>query len=241
MIRATAHAALQELREVIGVLRDGRGRRAEPPQPTLARHPGAGRGVAGGRHAGRLPDRAAAGADVPDALGRTAYRIVQEGLTNARKHAPGAAVDVSRRPAADELVVEVVSRRAGRRRGGRRARRPGAGTGLIGLAERVALAGGDARARAGRRRRLRPARDAAAAVIRVLLVDDDALVRSGLRMMLAGAERDRGRGGGRRRPRRARRRRPAPPGRRADGHPHAAARRHRRDAAAARRSPTRPR
>ena len=54
-------------------------------------------------------------ADVPDALGRTAYRIVQEGLTNARKHAPAAAVEVLVR-GAGALVVEVVSRRPGRRR-----------------------------------------------------------------------------------------------------------------------------
>ena len=62
---------------------------------------------------------------------------MQEGLTNARKHAPAAAVQVT--VAGEEpLVVEVVSRRAA----GAPAAVPGAGTGLIGLAERVALAGG---------------------------------------------------------------------------------------------------
>ena len=74
------------------------------------------------------------GAD--DLLGRTAYRVVQEGLTNARKHAPAAAVEVSV-AGAEPLVVEVVSRRSALAR-----ELPGAGTGLIGLAERVALAGG---------------------------------------------------------------------------------------------------
>ena len=70
-------------------------------------------------------------------VGRTAYRVVQEGLTNARKHAPSAAVQVT--VAADEqLVVEVVSRRSARAADPA----PG-GTGLIGLAERVALAGGE--------------------------------------------------------------------------------------------------
>jgi signal transduction histidine kinase len=65
---------------------------------------------------------------------------VQEGLTNARKHAPAAAVSV-RITAEDgpQLVVDVVSRDAV---GPRREAPPGAGTGLIGLAERVALAGG---------------------------------------------------------------------------------------------------
>jgi signal transduction histidine kinase len=84
---------------------------------------------------------------VPDALGRTAYRVVQEGLTNARKHASGAAVDVavSAGPA-DGIVVEVVSRRpVGVAVGTGGDRLPGAGTGLIGLAERVALAVGELR------------------------------------------------------------------------------------------------
>ena len=82
---------------------------------------------------------ASASEAIPSALGRTAYRVVQEGLTNARKHAPGATVDVTLDPG-PPLVLEVVSRRAaGAANGGRL---PGAGTGLVGLAERVELAGG---------------------------------------------------------------------------------------------------
>ena len=76
---------------------------------------------------------------VPAGVGRHAYRIVQEGLTTARKHAPGARVTVSVAGGAEEgLVVEIgnalpaASPRA----------LPGAGAGLIGLAERVQLAGG---------------------------------------------------------------------------------------------------
>ncbi len=45
-------------------------------------------------------------------VGRTAYRVVQEGLTNARKHAPAAAVEVTVGPADERLVVEVVSRKS---------------------------------------------------------------------------------------------------------------------------------
>ena len=72
-------------------------------------------------------------------IGRTAYRVVQEGLTNARKHAPAAAVDVSVTAPNGALVVEVRSRPST----AAPASLPGAGTGLIGLAERVSLAGGE--------------------------------------------------------------------------------------------------
>jgi signal transduction histidine kinase len=86
-------------------------------------------------------------APLPVALGRTAYRVVQEGLTNARKHAPGAAVDVAvSGNGSGGLVVEVVSRRpVGVAVAAAGDRLPGAGTGLIGLAERVALTGGELR------------------------------------------------------------------------------------------------
>jgi signal transduction histidine kinase len=143
VIRATAQTALQELRDVIGVLReDAEEGTPEPPQPTIAQIPAL---IEESRAAGMrvswredVPDQDA----IPYALGRTAYRVVQEGLTNARKHAPAAAVEVTvsanSRPA---LVVEVISRRAiGEAQSNSL---PGTGTGLVGLAERVALAGGE--------------------------------------------------------------------------------------------------
>ena len=88
VIRASAHEALEDLRTVIGVLREGaEGDEAERPQPTLADLPAlidesraAGMQV---RYDWHLPDPPT----VPAAAGRNAYRIVQEGLTNARKHA----------------------------------------------------------------------------------------------------------------------------------------------------------
>jgi signal transduction histidine kinase len=145
VIRASAHAALEELREVIGVLRDGVDEGApEPPQPTLAEIPAL---VAESRAAGmRVGCRIEApGAEaLPAALGRTAYRVVQEGLTNARKHAPAAAVEVT--VAANpgpRLVVEVLSRRPVGVAATAALAGAGAGAGLIGLAERVALAGGE--------------------------------------------------------------------------------------------------
>ncbi|MFC6085637.1 sensor histidine kinase [Sphaerisporangium aureirubrum] len=89
VIRESAHQALQDLREVIGVLRAPVG---ELPQPTLddVRHLVAESGLAGMRvHLCEHTE-----GTVPGALGRTAYRIVQEALTNVRKHAPGAEVTV---------------------------------------------------------------------------------------------------------------------------------------------------
>jgi signal transduction histidine kinase len=147
VIRGTAHAALEDLRGVVGVLRDGTEDGApEPPQPTLEQIPEL---VEESRAAGMRVRSSIAtpAAPLPAALGRTAYRVVQEGLTNARKHAPGAAVDIAVSASrADGMVVEVVSRRpVGVAVASQAERLPGAGTGLIGLAERVALAGGELR------------------------------------------------------------------------------------------------
>jgi signal transduction histidine kinase len=73
-------------------------------------------------------------------LGRTAYRFVQEGLTNARKHAPGTAVQVLLDgTAGEDLRITITNPCTGT--SGRPAI-PGGGMGLIGLGERVALAGG---------------------------------------------------------------------------------------------------
>ena len=109
---------------------------ADPPQPTLD---AIGALIDESRAAGmNVRARLEASGGEP-LVGRTAYRIVQEGLTNARKHAPAAAVDVTV-AADDELLVLVVSRHAAARANGTP---PGGGTGLIGLAERVALSGGE--------------------------------------------------------------------------------------------------
>lgn len=149
VVRAGVHQALEELREVIGVLRaddlvgsaggsggsgssDGEAR----PQPTLAGLPAL---VGESRDAGlavELDDRTEG--TPPETLGRTAYRIVQEGLTNARRHAAGLPVRVVVEGEAGEaLRVELRNRLpSGPSTSDRR------GTGLVGLAERAASVGG---------------------------------------------------------------------------------------------------
>jgi signal transduction histidine kinase len=143
VIRMSARAAQEELREVVGVLRDdGTDSGAvPPPQPTLVDVPEL---VAESQRAGMdVVSRIELDVDeVPPLIGRTAYRLVQEALTNARKHAPSQRVQiaVAGRPGA-ELTVEVVNRplvgQAASTVPG-----DGSGTGLIGLAERVQLTGG---------------------------------------------------------------------------------------------------
>ena len=141
VVRASAHQALEDLREVIDVLR------AEPavgdkqrPQPTIADVADLVEESADAGTAMAFEQRVDT-ASLPAATGRTVYRIVQEGLTNALKHSPGAAVQTTIDGApGDGLTVLVVSRRPLAQFGG--ATIPGSGAGLIGLEERVGLAGG---------------------------------------------------------------------------------------------------
>jgi signal transduction histidine kinase len=131
-----SHQALEELRDVLGVLRAEPGR-PEPPQPSLDRIPEL---VADARASGVDVTLTNTVADKPsDVIGRTCYRIVQEGLTNAAKHAPGAQVDVVLDGApGDELHVSVHNSAATTTT----TRPPSSGFGLLGLTERVTLAGG---------------------------------------------------------------------------------------------------
>ena len=129
-IRASAHQALQDLREVIGVLRAPVG---ELPQPTFADLPVL---VEDSRQAG-VPVELTfdAPGNPPDHVGRTAYRIVQEGLTNALKHAPGQQVRIQVIGApGNGLTVEVTNPAP--------SKRSGDGQGLLGLTERAQLVDG---------------------------------------------------------------------------------------------------
>ncbi|WP_129842977.1 histidine kinase [Streptomyces sp. RFCAC02] len=138
-IRASAHQALEDLREILGVLRAG-------PDTAVRPQPGVGEiaalvaeAVAAGAPVA-LEDRLPAGAAPAPAVGRTAYRVVQEGLTNARKHAPGCRADVLLDRSADgRLLVRVTNPLADP---GAPVSVPGGQAGLVGLGERVRLAGG---------------------------------------------------------------------------------------------------
>ena len=144
VVRASTHQALDELREVISVLRDDDSTAGIRPQPGLADLAAL---VAETRDAGTpvdLVDRISAARDLPAALGRTAYRIVQEGLTNARKHAPGQPVRLllDGRPDA-QLLVELTNPAAPATPAQPPLNGSGTGTGLIGLTERARLTGGE--------------------------------------------------------------------------------------------------
>ncbi|SFB93314.1 Signal transduction histidine kinase [Streptomyces aidingensis] len=143
----TARTALTEMRRLLGVLREDTGegepaaRAARRPQPGLDR-------------LGELVDEAR---DVSGATTRlilrgrrrpldpgvelTAYRVVQEALTNARRHAPGAAVDVELRWTDDALRLRIRDNGPG----AVPAPRSGGGHGLLGMRERIGMAGGELR------------------------------------------------------------------------------------------------
>lgn len=135
-VQTAGRQALEELRQMVGVLRAEDDAAPLAPQPGLADLPAL---VEQAEDAGMTVDLAlAADADVDPVAGRAAYRIVQEALTNAGKHAPGAEVHVTVERPADRLVVRVVNGPS---------RRPAddahsGGFGLVGLAERVRTLGG---------------------------------------------------------------------------------------------------
>ncbi|MFD5438062.1 sensor histidine kinase [Kitasatospora sp. NPDC127067] len=152
VLRQAAVAAMRELREVVGVLHD-ESTALPPTAGTAAAGPPARGGVDG--IGGLVESSRAAGAEVDltveggrrplaAAVDHAAYRIVQEALTNAHKHAPGAPIAVALRYEPDALVVEVSNTRAPElvgARGGAGAAVSG-GQGLTGLRERARLVGG---------------------------------------------------------------------------------------------------
>ncbi|MDT0343341.1 sensor histidine kinase [Streptomyces litchfieldiae] len=146
LIRDTAHQALEELRGVLTVLR-GTGAAEGAPQPGIEDIEAL---VAEAARAGQRVTlthdhdaRAAAALRRP--VQRTAYRVVQEGLTNARKHAPDAPVTVSLAGAPGRGLTVTVRNPLASGTAAAGAEIPGAGAGLAGLEERAALDGGTLR------------------------------------------------------------------------------------------------
>jgi signal transduction histidine kinase len=159
VIRSNVREALSELRQIIYVLRDDADEAADAdagetrqdtdslgrPQPGLQDVPEL---VEQSRSVGaevHLDLRVADPGACPQVLGRTAYRVIQEALTNARRHAPGVPVLVIVAGQVGQLLTIDVHNALVASSGGPSAANGadlGSGTGLIGLTERVRLAGG---------------------------------------------------------------------------------------------------
>lgn len=139
-IRASAAEALAEMRRTVGVLRagdeDGGGEDLRP-QPGLADVPAL---VEQSRQAGTPVELGLCppAGPVTASVQLAAYRLVQEALTNARRHAPGAPVTVRVAADGDAVVVEVIDAGAPPSSAGT----TGSGFGLVGMRERVRLLGG---------------------------------------------------------------------------------------------------
>ncbi|MET1071780.1 MAG: histidine kinase [Umezawaea sp.] len=143
-IRSAGVKALAELRDLVGVLRNtdvtpaGEPVRPDAPDPRTL--------VVEARAVGETVSFAVDGdpGQIAPTVLRTAFRVVQESLTNARKHAPGAEVAVTMSYRPDGVTVRVANGAANRAPDGALAR-SGSGTGLLGLAQRVELTGGTLR------------------------------------------------------------------------------------------------
>jgi signal transduction histidine kinase len=140
-VQVAGRNALDELRQAVGVLRAGEDDEGAPltPQPGLEDLQ---RLVRECQAAGMSVELDCPPVDVDPVVSRAAYRIVQEALTNAGKHAPGAPVTVTLRRTDDALTIRVVNgpgtepEHAG----------TGGGYGLVGLQERVRTLDGRFRA-----------------------------------------------------------------------------------------------
>jgi signal transduction histidine kinase len=137
-IAEEARAALDELRAVLGVLRAPDGEAEHSPSPTLGDLPALAEKMSS---TGMDVDVTTSGAPrpLPAAVELCCYRVTQEALTNAGRHAPGAKVNVQVRFAGDRLDLVVAN---GAPPGGRSAAAGGSGFGLVGMRERVAALGG---------------------------------------------------------------------------------------------------
>jgi signal transduction histidine kinase len=146
VIEDNARLAMSDLRSVLGVLRGDTDPAPDQPAPTLRDLPAlVAEAVSSGTRVD-LEERVEDADTMRPGLGRTVYRVVQEGLTNVRKHAPGTRVRVSVTGGPDTGVLVRVENPLPP---GRHAQAPRSrGFGIVGLAERAELAGGRLRTRA---------------------------------------------------------------------------------------------
>ncbi|MGW0559924.1 sensor histidine kinase [Streptomyces sp. NPDC003016] len=137
-IRENAVAALTELRRVLGVVRAEDYEAPDAPQPTLAELEGL---FANVRDAGLTVDRTVTGAvrELPPGVELSAYRIVQEALSNALRHAPGATAKVEVSYVLGGLGLRIVNTPPR----GLVKPSPGAGHGITGMRERVSMLNGE--------------------------------------------------------------------------------------------------
>ncbi|MEU7327128.1 sensor histidine kinase [Streptomyces parvus] len=137
-IRENAVAALTELRRVLGVVRAEDYEAPDAPQPTLAALDGLLDNV---RETGLETEKVITGAvrELPQGVELSAYRIVQEALSNSLRHAPGASARVELGYVLGGLGLRVVN---GPPRGLVKPS-PGAGHGITGMRERVAMLNGE--------------------------------------------------------------------------------------------------
>jgi signal transduction histidine kinase len=139
-IRENAVAALTELRRVLGVVRAEDYEVPDAPQPTLADLDGL---LANVREAGLTVDKAVTGAvrDLPQGVELSAYRIVQEALSNTLRHAPGAVARVEIGYVLGGLGLRIVNGPPPNPSLIKPS--PGAGHGITGMRERVSMLTGE--------------------------------------------------------------------------------------------------
>ncbi|MEH1126810.1 sensor histidine kinase [Micromonospora sp. CPCC 206061] len=136
-IAGAARGALTEMRRLLGVLRSDAAEPLKAPQPGLTDLPEL---VATARRAGvEIELDAAGGPEPPEPVGLAAYRIVQEALANATRHAPGAPVRVEIRPWSRQLLIRVHNGPSAQPATDATSE----GHGLTGMRERAVLLGGE--------------------------------------------------------------------------------------------------
>jgi signal transduction histidine kinase len=134
-VERTGRAALTEMRRLLGAMRRDGDRAELTPQPGLGNIEPLLDEI---RRSGLAVELRVEGeqAALPQAIDLSAYRIIQEGLTNALKHAHASHADVIVRYRPDELEIDVLDDGKGP------SRSDGLGHGLVGIRERVSLYGG---------------------------------------------------------------------------------------------------